>query len=36
MHKFDADFYGAELRVVVVGYLRPEKNFSSLGTHLHS
>ncbi|KAH8024299.1 hypothetical protein HPB51_022418 [Rhipicephalus microplus] len=30
MHKFDEDFYGAVLKVVVLGFLRPEKNFSSL------
>lgn len=30
MSKFDTDFYGAVLRVVVLGYLRAEKNFSSL------
>ncbi|KAH7945641.1 hypothetical protein HPB49_013434 [Dermacentor silvarum] len=30
MHKYDQDFYGAMLKVVVLGYLRPEKNFSSL------
>lgn len=30
MHKFDQDFYGAMLKVVVLGYLRPEKNFNSL------
>nr|XP_054927087.1 riboflavin kinase-like isoform X2 [Dermacentor andersoni] len=30
MHKFDQDFYGAMLKVVVLGYLRPEKNFGSL------
>uniref|UniRef100_A0A1E1WZS3 Riboflavin kinase n=1 Tax=Amblyomma aureolatum TaxID=187763 RepID=A0A1E1WZS3_9ACAR len=30
MHKFSEDFYGAMLKVVVLGFLRPEKNFSSL------
>ncbi|CAG9770453.1 unnamed protein product [Ceutorhynchus assimilis] len=30
LHKYDEDFYGKELRVVILGYLRPEKNFSSL------
>ncbi|KAG5893130.1 hypothetical protein JTB14_034150 [Gonioctena quinquepunctata] len=30
LHTFDADFYGKELRVVILGYLRPEKNFGSL------
>ena len=31
IHKFDEDFYGAELSIVVLGYLRPEKNYPSLG-----
>ncbi|XP_045596021.1 riboflavin kinase isoform X2 [Procambarus clarkii] len=30
MHVFNEDFYGSELRVVMLGYIRPEKNFSSL------
>lgn len=30
LHKFDDDFYGKELRVAMLGYLRPEKNFASL------
>ncbi|XP_050297494.1 riboflavin kinase [Anthonomus grandis grandis] len=30
IHKFEKDFYGQELRVAILGYLRPEKNFSSL------
>lgn len=30
IHKFDEDFYGKVLRVGIVGYLRPEMNFSSL------
>lgn len=30
MHKFDGDFYGRELAVVMLGYIRPERNFSSL------
>jgi len=30
LHNFDSDFYGKELRVAIIGYLRPEKNFSSL------
>ncbi|KAJ3066733.1 riboflavin kinase [Podochytrium sp. JEL0797] len=30
LHKFDEDFYGKELRVVVAGYIRPEKNYTSL------
>lgn len=30
LHEYENDFYGQELRVVILGYLRPEKNFSSL------
>ena len=30
IHKFENDFYGSELIVVMLGYLRPEKNFDSL------
>ena len=30
LHVFKDDFYGEELRLVVTGYLRPEKNFGSL------
>lgn len=30
LHKFDKDFYGEELRLLVVGYIRPEANFPSL------
>ncbi|KAI8616459.1 hypothetical protein BC830DRAFT_1063410 [Chytriomyces sp. MP71] len=30
LHKFEEDFYSKELRVVVVGYIRPEKNYTSL------
>ncbi|TQD83191.1 hypothetical protein C1H46_031246 [Malus baccata] len=29
-HDFDEDFYGEELRLIIVGYIRPEANFSSL------
>jgi len=32
LHQFPDDFYGEDLRVVVLGYLRPEANFPSLGT----
>ena len=31
MHVFDEDFYGAELRVCVAGYIREERKFPSLG-----
>ncbi|XP_024537122.1 bifunctional riboflavin kinase/FMN phosphatase isoform X1 [Selaginella moellendorffii] len=30
LHEFPEDFYGEELRLIVVGYIRPEANFSSL------
>ncbi len=31
IHTFENDFYGSTLRVLVAGYIRPEKNFSSKG-----
>uniref|UniRef100_A0A1B6MDA5 Riboflavin kinase n=1 Tax=Graphocephala atropunctata TaxID=36148 RepID=A0A1B6MDA5_9HEMI len=30
IHKFDCDLYGCTLKTVMVGFLRPEKNFNSL------
>ncbi|GAB9467906.1 hypothetical protein Gpo141_00005237 [Globisporangium polare] len=30
LHKFEEDFYGSKLKYVIVGYLRPEKDFASL------
>ncbi|XP_011184860.1 putative riboflavin kinase [Zeugodacus cucurbitae] len=30
LHKFDGDLYGHLLKVCIVGYLRPERNFNSL------
>ncbi|XP_065878391.1 bifunctional riboflavin kinase/FMN phosphatase [Euphorbia lathyris] len=30
LHEFNEDFYGEELRLVIVGYIRPEANFPSL------
>ncbi|XP_050510076.1 riboflavin kinase-like isoform X2 [Diabrotica virgifera virgifera] len=30
MHKFDSDFYGKDVRIVILDYLRQEKNFESL------
>ncbi|KAJ3179040.1 riboflavin kinase [Gaertneriomyces sp. JEL0708] len=30
IHDFADDFYGSELRVIVLGYIRPEKNYESL------
>ncbi|KAI9921436.1 hypothetical protein PsorP6_000843 [Peronosclerospora sorghi] len=30
LHTFEEDFYGATLKLVIVGYLRPERNFPSI------
>ncbi|XP_021902275.1 bifunctional riboflavin kinase/FMN phosphatase [Carica papaya] len=30
LHEFEEDFYGEELNLVIVGYIRPEANFPSL------
>ncbi|KAL1829744.1 hypothetical protein DCAR_0209113 [Daucus carota subsp. sativus] len=30
LHDFDEDFYGEELHLAIVGYIRPEANFSSV------
>ncbi|KAI4312839.1 hypothetical protein MLD38_037629 [Melastoma candidum] len=30
LHDFEKDFYGEELCLVIVGYIRPEANFPSL------
>ncbi|KAL1560165.1 bifunctional riboflavin kinase/FMN phosphatase isoform X1 [Salvia divinorum] len=30
LHDFEEDFYGEDLRLAIVGYIRPEANFSSL------
>jgi len=30
LHKFQDDFYDEELKVIITGYIRPEKDFSSL------
>ena len=30
LHEFAEDFYGAELRLVVAGYIRPEADFTTL------
>jgi riboflavin kinase len=34
IHKYDDDFYDAKITMVVVGFLRPEQNFPSLGVSL--
>jgi len=31
LHKFQRDLYGEELKIIIGGYIRPEKDFSSLG-----
>lgn len=30
MHKFDNDFYGQHMKIVILGYIRPEKNFNGV------
>jgi FAD synthase len=30
MHKYSDDFYGEDLKLLLVGYLRPEMSFDSL------
>ncbi|XP_070156101.1 riboflavin kinase [Polyergus mexicanus] len=30
LHKFHNDFYGEKIKVIITGYIRPEKDFSSL------
>ncbi|KAJ4777540.1 riboflavin kinase/FMN hydrolase [Rhynchospora pubera] len=30
LHEFDEDFYGEELRLAIIGYIKPEANFPSL------
>jgi riboflavin kinase len=32
MHDFEADFYGLELKAIVLGYIRPELDYTSRGT----
>lgn len=32
MHDFENDFYGKEMRVIVLGYIRPEYNYTSKGS----
>jgi FAD synthase len=34
VHKFDADFYGTHMKLCICGWLRPEKDFSSLGASM--
>lgn len=35
IHVFDDDFYGSTLKVCILGYLRPERGFSSLGSYIN-
>jgi len=30
MRKYEHDFYGKEMRVIVLGYIRPEYNYTSV------
>lgn len=30
IHKFDGDLYGKLLKIIMLGFIRPEKNFSNL------
>lgn len=30
MHNYGRDFYGSNLKICVIGYLRPEMNFNSV------
>lgn len=30
LHQFDNDFYGSLLRIVMLGYIRPEQDFDSI------
>lgn len=36
LHKFDEDFYGSRIKLVIYGYLRPEANFDGVGKKLVS
>ena len=31
MHDFQSDFYGLEMRAIVLGYIRPELDYPSRG-----
>jgi riboflavin kinase len=31
MHEFKSDFYGHELKAIVLGYIRPELDYTSRG-----
>ena len=36
MHEFKNDFYGNEMRVLVLGYIRPELDYTSRGTYTYN
>jgi len=33
MHPFNSDFYGHEMKAIVLGYIRPELDYTSRGAH---
>ena len=33
MHHFDADFYGHDMKAIVLGYIRPELDYTSRGKY---
>lgn len=33
MHPFDADFYGHEMKAIVLGYIRPQLDYTSRGAY---
>lgn len=35
MHDFHTDFYGYEMRAIVLGYIRPELDYVSRGKSSH-
>jgi riboflavin kinase len=34
MHEFQSDFYGHEMKAIVLGYIRPELDYTSRGDYL--
>jgi riboflavin kinase len=34
MHEYPHDFYDKVMKVIVLGYIRPEYNYTSIGTSL--
>lgn len=33
MHRFDTDFYGHDMKAIVLGYIRPELDYTSRGMY---